>query len=343
MGAPENNSAATGGRRQSGLRRKFGVISSYFLRRPIWCTWQVTYRCNFRCDMCPYWSTPHDKNEQSPAAFEEGAHKLADGMGNLMISLAGGEPLLRDDIVDIVGILSARHLPMVTTNGWLATREKARAMWRAGLYGVSVSLDFARAECHDAGRGVKGAFDRAVQALDHFSSTREKPRQKVNLMTVLRHDNLDEIEPLIKLAAEHRAYFMLQPYCEMKTGEAKFSPPRDAATKLLELKKRYPHFLSNTEFIRRFPQAADGGVPGCVAGRSFFNIDTNGDISRCVEFRSRPVANLARDDVGEIMRRLREVYRANDCTACWYNCRGEIEVMYTPRGLLDAVPKLLNG
>ena len=343
MSASENNDATNGGRRQSGLRRKFGVIASYVRRRPIWCTWQVTYRCNFRCDMCSYWSTPHDKPEQSLAAFETGSHKLADGIGNLMISLAGGEPLLRDDIVDIVGILSARHLPMVTTNGWLATKEKARAMWQAGLYGVSVSLDFANADRHDKGRGVKGAFDRAVQALDHFSSTREKSRQKVNLMTVLRHDNLDEIESLIKLAAENHAYFMLQPYCEMKTGDTKFTPARDAATKLLELKKLYPNFLSNTEFIRRFPQAAESEVPGCVAGRSFFNIDTNGDISRCVEFRNQPIANLARDDVVEIMRRLRKAHRTNDCNACWYNCRGEIEVMYTARGVLDAIPKLLNG
>lgn len=328
--------------RLSRLRRKLGVVASYFLRRPLWCTWQVTYRCNFRCTFCNYWRIKHEKPEQPIEEFEKGGKKLARWC-NLMISLAGGEPLLRRDIVDIVAVLSRWHLPMITTNGWLATRETASDLWKAGLYGASISIDFADPDKHDSERGVKGAYERALRALEFFSSTRTHPRQKVNLMAVLRHDNIDHIEKLIALAGKFKAYFMIQPYSTLKTGDEKFVHPAGCAQKLIALRKRHGHFLSNIEFLSRFDQAADGGVPGCRAGRSFFNVDTNGDISRCVEFRNSPVANLAEDPINVIMRRLKRAHRNNTCHSCWYNCRGEIEVMYTRQGLLDAVPKLLNG
>ena len=328
--------------RQSRFRRKLGVISSYFLLRPFWCTWQVTYRCNFRCSFCNYWSMEHKKEEQPLEAFETGGRKLSE-VGNMMISLAGGEPLLRKDIVDIVAVLSKWHLPMITTNGWLATRELAAELWNAGLYGVSVSIDFAGSDRHDAERGVRGAYERAVRALEFFSTTRTRPRQKVNLMAVLRHDNLDQMEPLLALAKKHKTHFMVQPYSALKTGDRKFVPPEGCAQTLVGLRKSHGNFLSNIAFLSRFDVAANGGVPGCVAGRSFFNVDTNGDVSRCVEFRDRPVANLASDPIRTIIRRLKRAHKNNTCRACWYNCRGEIEVMYTRRGLLNAVPKLLNG
>jgi MoaA/NifB/PqqE/SkfB family radical SAM enzyme len=328
--------------RQSRLRRKLGVVSSYFLLRPFWCTWQVTYRCNFRCTFCNYWHNGGGKPEQPIAAFEAGGRKLVN-VGNMMISLAGGEPLMRRDIVDIVAVLSQWHLPMITTNGWLVTRELASDLWRAGLYGASVSIDFASSARHDAERGVSGAFDRAVSALEHLASTRTERRQKVNLMAVLRNDNLDQVEPLLALAKKIGVHFMVQPYSAVKTGDLKFLPPPGCARTLVELRKRHRNFLSNVEFLARFDEAINGGIPGCVAGRAFFNVDTNGDVSRCVEFRGRPVANLTRDPVNTIMRRLRRCYKNNNCRACWFNCRGEVEVMYSRRGLINAVPKLLGG
>jgi len=60
-----------------------------------------------------------------------------------------------------------------------------------------------------------------------------------------------------------------------------------------------------------------------------------------VERKSQPVANLYRDGAGKIHRRLRQGSRANACSNCWYNCRGEIESLYHPAGLLKSLPTLL--
>jgi MoaA/NifB/PqqE/SkfB family radical SAM enzyme len=155
-------------------------------------------------------------------------------------------------------------------------------------------------------------------------------------------DNFDQMEPLLRMAGERGAYFMVQPYGQLKTGSAAYHH-RDGAVspRLLGLRGRYGNFLSNPRYLGRFDEFLAGGVPGCQAGRAFFNIDQTGDVAVCVERRDRPVGNLFGDDVGVISRRLRAASRGNPCRMCWYNCRGEIESLYRPVGLTKSLPTLL--
>ena len=318
------------------------LLRAWLSRSPIWCAWQVNYKCNFRCAFCHYWNDPAGQlPEQTVADFRRGAGKLA-RLGSLLVNIAGGEPLLRPDIVDIVAVLADAHLPLLTTNGWLVTPQLARDLFEAGLWGVSVSIDYASAERHDRQRGMPGAFDRAVAAIDHFRKARKFDWQRVNLMAVLLHDNLDQLEPLAKLAAQHDAFFMVQPYSQRKTGSVRFfNHEGHLAEFLLDLKARTPNMLSNPYFLSRFDAAFNGGVPGCRAGWSFFNIDSTGDVSICVEERTNPVGNLHRDDMSTLVHRLRDRARHNACQDCWYNCRGEIESLYRPSGLIRSLPMML--
>lgn len=321
--------------------KKWRLFRAWASRHPIWCTWQVTYRCNYRCAFCQYWRDPMGQlPEQTVEQFEEGSRKLAT-MGSLLVSLAGGEPLLRPDLPAIVRTVARHHFPFVTTHGGLVTPELAEALFDAGLWGASVSIDYAEARRHDKGRGVKGAFEQAVRALESFSRARKHRWQRVNLQCVLLHDNIDEIEPLIRLAAEHDAYFMVQPYGERKTGLDRFrSRNGGVSRKLLDLRRRYPNFLSNPSFLGNFDRYFDGGVPGCRAGQAFFNIDSVGDVAICVEERAHAVANLYRDHPRRIMEALAEARQSNTCTACWYNCRGEVECLYDPVALVKSLPTL---
>ncbi|MCP4247526.1 MAG: radical SAM protein [bacterium] len=321
--------------------KKWRLFRAWSGANPVWCTWQVTYRCNFHCGFCHYWKDPMGElPEQSVAQIEEGAGKLAK-IGSLLISIAGGEPFLRPDMVDIVRTIARFHFPFVTTNGWFITPELANDLFEAGLWGASVSIDYIDPAKHDQRRGMKGCFDRAVAALDHLSRARKYDWQRVNLMCVLMDDNLEHIEPLIQLAAEHDAYFMTQPYGLRKTGIRRFLNTGDSIGQyLVGLKRKYPNLLSNEVFLGRFDQALNGGVPGCRAGQAFFNIDSTGDIAICVEERPRPVANLYRHATSDIVRRLKSAAQCNTCTDCWYNCRGEVEMLYSPSGLVKSLPTL---
>jgi MoaA/NifB/PqqE/SkfB family radical SAM enzyme len=252
--------------------------------------------------------------------------------------------MLRSDLHEIVKIISYKHFPFMVTSGAGMTPKRARQLWEAGLWGVSVSIDYADPEKHAAHRGVKFAFERAVQAIEQLLDARtDRSYQRIQLMSVLTDDNLDQMEDLCRLAHELGVYWQVQPYSAMKTGDTSQRHLAGATETMLDLKRRYPKtFHSNRSYLERFDQAANGGISGCIAGKSLFNIDNRMTVSKCVEFSdSEPCGNLRTDSMQEIMTRLNAAHAGNTCQSCWYSCRGEIEVLYQPRGFLDAMPTLL--
>ena len=319
--------------------KKRRLFRSWTSGHPLWCAWQVTYRCNFRCRFCHYWRDPLGLADEPPAAqYVRGARKLA-SYGTMLVSLAGGEPLLRTDLPDIVAGVAEYHFPFVTTNGWFVTRQVARDLMAAGVWGVSVSIDFATAERHDAARGMDGAWRHAWRAVELLSEARVHAWQRVNVMSVLLHDNIGDIAKLVEMAAERNAYFMIQPYGQLKTGSKAFvHNDGPVSPRLLALRKRWPNFLSNPYYLERFDRFLGGGMGGCMAGRAFFNIDSAGDVAICVDRKDRPLANLYRDGAALIHQRLRAAAKGNACRACWYNCRGEVESLYNPVGLWKSLP-----
>jgi MoaA/NifB/PqqE/SkfB family radical SAM enzyme len=324
----------------SSLRKKFRLVRSYLRGTPVWCSWQVTYWCNYKCSFCDYWQE-RPKNEVTLEDFRIGAEKLAE-IGSLMISVAGGEPFLRKDMPEIIAILAKYHYPIVTTNGWMINRELARKVYEAGLYAAGVSIDYLDPKKHDTMRGREGAFDRAVRALQYFSEERVRKGQRVNVSTVLFHDNLDDIEGLIQLAAKYGATLGIQPYSTMKTGEESFRFGKEATGHLLKLKKKYKNFRSNPFFLRGFDQfLTTGGVSGCHAGKHFFNIDNFSRVSKCVEHREKPVGKITELPIAETLDALKCENEVNTCESCWYNCRGEVEVLYSAKGLWHSLPVLL--
>lgn len=324
------------------MAKKLGLFRAWASGHPAWIAWQVTYRCNMRCTVCDYWREPsHPNDELTLKGFREGSRRLAE-LGSSLISLAGGEPLVRDDIVDIIDAVNQYHFPFMTTNGWRMTPELAREIFAAGAWGVSVSLDYADAEPHDQQRGRQGAFDQAVAAIEALSAARRHDWQRVNVMAVLVRDNLPHIERLLRLAARLDAYFMVQPYASAKTGDTSHAPEPGVVRHLLRLRERYPNFLSNPYFLGQFDRFFERGhVPNCQAGRAFCNIDETGEVAICVEHRNQSVGNLLTTPPGQIVRGLHDAARRNRCGACWYNCRGEIESLYNLPGLVRSLPTYL--
>ena len=326
----------------SSVEKKWRLFRSWTSNHPLWCAWQVTYRCNFRCRFCHYWHDPLGRQEEPTIAdYALGARKLA-SFGTQMISLAGGEPLLRLDLPDIVREIARYHFPFITTNGWFVTPQTAGDIMNAGAWGVSVSIDYADADRHDQRRGMDGAWRQAWKAVEILGQARVHKFQRVNVIAVLMDDNIDQIEELVAMSAKRNAYFMVQPYGYLKTGTRAYEHSNGpVAPRLLALREKYPNFLSNPCYLAKFDQFIAGGIPGCQAGRAFFNIDSTGDIAICVEKKGQPVANLYRDSSQVIDRRLKAASRNNACTACWYNCRGEVESLYSPRSLIKSLPTLL--
>jgi MoaA/NifB/PqqE/SkfB family radical SAM enzyme len=282
------------------------------------------------------------EEELTVSDFASGALKLKK-IGTMIVSLAGGEPMIRKDLPELVRVVSAYHFPFITTNGWLVTQNKARQLFESGLMGAAVSIDFADEKKHDENRGKEGAFRRAVQAVRFFVEAKTNRFQRVDITAVLMKENLDQLEKIILLAKSLGAEFTLQPYSDLKTiqSEQDFYVDREVSEHLLKLKRKYPNFKSSPEYLRRFDQFFNGGVNHCQAGRLFFNVDQKGNIAKCVEDLKNPIGNIKTMEMQKMRTELLRKQEENKCSCCWYGCRGEVECFYTWNGLKGSLGRIL--
>lgn len=190
----EKNSPHFSDTLRMGFRIYSGLVSNLCgVRVPLFCGHKVTYNCNLKCKMCPFWKRPsHD-----PSLEQEKAILLQIyNSGACAIAFEGGEPLLRRDLAEILAF--SRSLPLHTsliTNGTLLeSRIDEIAPYINGV--VYVSLDGLE-KTHDAIRGVSGSFRKTV---DGIRAAKEKVPVTINttIMTV----NINEIESLVELAKE---------------------------------------------------------------------------------------------------------------------------------------------
>jgi radical SAM protein with 4Fe4S-binding SPASM domain len=121
----------------------------------------TTYRCQNRCRMCSTWKHPTRPEEEFKPALLHKLPRLA------FCNITGGEPFLRDDIGEIVRILTARSKRIViSTNGLLTDRILAVAADSPGV-GFRVSLE-GLAEANDELRGTPGGFDRGLKTIQEL-------------------------------------------------------------------------------------------------------------------------------------------------------------------------------
>ncbi|MBI5487218.1 MAG: radical SAM protein [Deltaproteobacteria bacterium] len=323
-----------------GAKLLYGMLRE----RPFLCNWQITYRCNLKCGICSFWRDPPSAREELDL---DGVRAVAERLrpfAPLMLSMAGGEPLLRRDLPEIARLLARDHWFSLITNGWFLTRELAERLYDAGLQDIHVSLDYADPDRHDAQRGVRGSFARAVTALELLRDLRPDRRHRVHIMAVLLDDNVDEVEPLIRLAEDLGVSFELSLYSHRRGQKPVRVPGRPVAARLAELKRGHPAFVSYRDYLAEFDRAvAADGMPACRAGRTFFNIDHRGRVSRCIDTNDQPSGSLLDQPLDVLLGRLRDQARFDPCSRCWTSCRGFADVAAGPLRFLRTLPDLYQG
>ncbi len=133
-------------------------------KRPV-VVWNVTRRCNLKCVHC--YSSSQNIKYSGELTTKEGKVLISDlaAFGCPVILFSGGEPLIREDLPELVQFAVNNGIrAVISTNGTLITEEKARIFAGIGLSYMGVSLD-GTGEIHDRFRGVKGAFDAAVRGI----------------------------------------------------------------------------------------------------------------------------------------------------------------------------------
>lgn len=307
------------------------LLGGFVAGRPVHCIVQVSNLCNLSCGFCSFWEHPAPRqDEMTLDDFEVISAKLAEA-GSMVVSLEGGEPLLRNDVVGIVRAFARYHHPILFTNGWQVTTELAKRLWDAGASEIGVSIDYADADKHDTHRGRKGTFDAACRAVDVLRDSAPHNAGQVRLMTVVMHDNVDQLEGLLQLSAKHGVHHEMTLISTGGAGRhdrAQWAPPEDTGARLLALKRRYPHFVAFTGYLEGVDRFLRGHHPGpCAAGQRLLNIDHMGEVSPCIEKLHLSAGNLRREPWSVVYGRLSGLQEPRSCRDCYTSCRGFVDEM----------------
>lgn len=306
--------------------KKMRYLRSFLLRRMVHINLQLSYDCNFQCSICDFWK---DEFRNYPRLSLPQVRFIAEKLKKLgpqIISIGGGEPLMHPDIVPICETLSKDHFAVMICNGWFVTPETARALFRAGLYEISISVDYADPQTHDAQRAREGAFNRAIQALRVLYENRIHPHQRVHMISVIMDDNIDHIERLILLARKLGITYLVTLYSDNRGNRERKATRPDLGEHLLELKMKYPEFVALRGYLSRFSEALrSNGISPCYAGRNLLNIDSQGNVTPCIDNLQDSSGNIFNDDLSSILANLMNSRAGSACAGCWTSCRGSME------------------
>ncbi len=178
---------------------------------PLWLLAELTYRCPLQC---PYCSNPLDfarsHEELSTAEWVE-VFRQAREMGAAQLGFSGGEPLVREDLAELIG--AARKLGYYTnliTSGIGLTEAKIASFAEAGLDHIQISFQAADEEVNNLLAGSKKAFAHKLE----MARAVKKHGYPMVLNFVTHRHNIDNIDQIIRLCIELEADFVELATCQ---------------------------------------------------------------------------------------------------------------------------------
>jgi len=135
----------------------------------------ITYRCNLRCQMCFYWNQrtcakteniiKASGQELSFADIEQCLIPQLNNVGLEYFSISGGEPLIRSDIYDILSLCGKQEFrTSLNSNLYNVGEDEARQLVDSGISSIQLSLH-GPSEIHDFIVRKKGAFESVINAV----------------------------------------------------------------------------------------------------------------------------------------------------------------------------------
>ncbi len=325
------------GRHNLGARPLLLVGEARLLRSgPLWAILEITNRCQLRCRHCslPRTGARAELSTEAWKAIIADLHRS----GCEHITVSGGEPLLRDDVFDLVDFAKRLGLETSLTSNGLAIDESVASRLRGvGIDGVQISVDGVRAD-HEALRGP-GTFVAALEGIRHLVDV----GVCTSTMTVLSRLNSARLDPLLRmLRATGIAYAGFERLTPVGRGASlgqqilKSRELRAVFEALLAPNDRWPEVRINDPLralARRGMLGAEinDGVAGCLAGIEACAVGSNGGLRACSRLAA-VYGDLDGHNLSELWLRTRlenVVARVQMCGGCHLaaqcgGCRAEL-------------------
>ncbi len=306
---------------------------------------EVTLRCNAKCEHCGSscgYTIPKDEisAEDLKRTLLEVNQKY--GPGSVFLSVTGGEPLMRQDLFDIMEYAKdlGYHWGM-TTNGMLITEKTIEQFRRSNLESISISLDGLK-ETHEKFRKVPNSYDMVMRAIDLLKGL--ETLKHLQITTVVHSKNLNELEDIYKVLLDKG----------IKEWRVMCVDPIGRASENDEIRLDKKGMIYMLDFIRekrlegkmlvemgcshylglKYENALRDHSFICGTGLFIGSILSNGDICVCpnVRYRSLIQGNIKTDSFVDVWENKFEVFRKNrlkmtnpKCKKCksFKYCRGD--------------------
>lgn len=169
---------------------------TYLMRTPRSIDLEITSGCNASCRYCYYLNNKGVTYQDLPAESWLAIFAELSACQVMNVSLLGGEPLLREDLFQLIdGIVANRMRFDLMSNGSLLTADVAERLSATGRCDqVQISLDGSTAAIHETLRG-KGTFAPAVRAIDNL----QKVGLPVTVRVTVHPGNIDDLSALAAL------------------------------------------------------------------------------------------------------------------------------------------------
>ncbi|MBU0762500.1 MAG: radical SAM protein [Candidatus Altiarchaeota archaeon] len=255
-------------------------------RVPFRITHITTTRCNLRCKYCGRWNS--EKKDMSTGEILSAMDEFSSA-GTRAWDFSGGEPLIREDIGELVDKAYELDFSCVlVTNGTLLKERLADVKKIKKIGAINISLDGPK-EIHDIIRG-KGSFDRALEGIKYAKSK----GYKVHLSSVISRENTQKgcksLFDLFDIAKGLDCPIYLQPVYNSRYNHEKFPsliPDEKDHKKAINLIRAFkydnPTLNQTSERTLRWFEGAfsDEQKWDCLAGRAYAFLFPDGVVAPC--------------------------------------------------------------
>jgi MoaA/NifB/PqqE/SkfB family radical SAM enzyme len=311
---------------------------NWLAERPIVVSFEVTDACTCWCKHCDHGGPRDESRNLKPADFR----RYLDALRPCVVQVSGGEPLLRDDVVEIVREIKGGARPPYTilvSNWSLMTKQKYLALAEAGIDQFSVSLDFPD-ERHDDFRVYPGLYRHLEDLIPRLAKL---GRDDIVLNTCITSENVGEIGAIADKAREWGVNLCYSAYSARRTGcRDYFLETPEQLVQLnrqldaVEARRDSTNWIVNApttlEATRRY--FANKGTPGCTAGSRFLVVTADGALQPC----SMQFQRYALEDRAQM---IKEFSRSNRCDECYVSIRSYLDKSF-PQLLWENVSGFLS-
>jgi MoaA/NifB/PqqE/SkfB family radical SAM enzyme/membrane protein YqaA with SNARE-associated domain len=297
------------------------TAKNMMLRKPICIALEVTHNCTANCHHC-------DKGERvddHPVRAAE-YKRICDELGPGMIQIAGGEPLCRKDLPEIIRALyrpNKAPLLVLISNASLLTVEKYHELRQAGIRHYSISLDFPD-ERHDKNREIPGLFKHISTLIPTLLSF---GNDDVAMNTCITRENYPYIKDIARLVESWGAKLNFSVYTALRTHNDDLSlrHPQDTVRlrkiidEIYDPANNYRSVMTSERVFRNYLKYFENGsyMPNCQAGWRSLVVNPDGRLTPCAM-----LIDTRYDSRQELVEKFS---KTNTCGGCFVSIRANTE------------------